>query len=103
MLSLEAMLISYLDCDGRFVLTASEYMYSHGKSAHAQCSKVTATHLSHVGVAFGISHEMMLYCKDDGHLLLEPYNRYILAMYQKKNSIQLLRKKSMISGMTLSS
>ena len=74
---------------GQFVLVGGVYIYHHWKSAHAACSKVTATHPAAFGVSFEIKQEKLLNCRNDDHLVLEPYfkcNEYVLDVYQEKVS-----------------
>ena len=72
---------------GQFVLVGDVYLYRHWKSAHAACSRVTASQLAQCGVSFEVKHGKMLNCREDDHLLLEPYfkcNQYVLDTYQEK-------------------
>ena len=55
---------------GQFVLGGA-YIYHHWKSAHAACSKETATHLAAFGVSFEIKQEKLLNCRNDDHLVLD--------------------------------
>ena len=73
--------------EGRFILVGGVYIYEHSKSAHAACSRVTASQLAAFGVTFEVEDGKMLNCGEDDHLLLEPYfkcNQYVLDAYQEK-------------------